>query len=178
MLDDHVPDASCVPYPRKSHYLLLTVPFLTTLILVGVYVWRFSPWVTAAMAFCYLWTCFFQAFWCAAQACPYIGRFCPAVAYIVPASWIAKWLYADRRIVASRIKLEVHAGLAILGWIGWTVLPPRYIARCSPALAVAYVAWQLVCVAIFGLTICPVCAIREMCPGGAFQRRCLRGDRR
>jgi hypothetical protein len=177
MFDDHVPDMGCVPYRRKPLYLILTVPFLVVLILVGVYLWRFSPWLTAAMAFFYLWTCFFQAYWCAAQDCPYVGRFCPAVAGIVPASWIAKWLYGGREVHASRARLEIHAVLAVLGMLAWTILPLWWIAKLSIGLAVAYVVWQLAYVVVFWLTICPVCAIRETCPGGVLQRRCFRqGD--
>ena len=171
MFDDHEPDLTCLPYRRKGVYWLLTAPFLAILVAVAAYLWRFSPWLTAAMAAFYVWTCGFQARWCACQDCPYVGRFCPAVAGIVPASWIAKWLYGSRQVDCSRRRMETHATLAILGWVAWTLLPLRWIARLSLGLAVAYVVWQLVYVAIFGLAICPVCAIRETCPGGVLYRR-------
>lgn len=165
-----------MPYPRKRLYWLLTGPYLAILALVAIYLWRFSPWLTAAVLFCYLWACFFQAYCCAVQDCPYVGRFCPGIAGIVPASWIAKWQYGGREVVKSETRFTVHAVLAILGWVGWTVLPLRWIAQLSLGLAVGYVVWQFVYVAVFGLTVCPACAIRETCPGGVVQRQCARRE--
>ena len=169
MLDDKKPDMTCVPYHRKTLYLFLTVPFLAILALVAVYLWVFSPWLTAAMVFSYLWMSFFQAYCCACQECPYIGRFCPAIAGIVPASWVAKWIYGNREVVKSKARFEIHAMVATLGWLGWTLVPLWWIGKLHVLLAVAYVAWQVVSYVIFGLTICPACAVRETCPGGKLQ---------
>jgi hypothetical protein len=170
MFDDKKPDMACVPYRRKTLYFILTVPFLAILVLVAVYLWAFSPWLTVAMAFFYLWMSFFQAYCCACQECPYIGRFCPAIAGIVPASWMAKVIYGNRQVVKSKIRMEVQAIIGTLGWLCWTFLPLWWIAKLNVLLAVAYVAWQVVYYVIFGLTICPACAVRETCPGGALQR--------
>jgi hypothetical protein len=41
-------------------------------------------------------------------------------------------------------------------------------------LAVAYLVWQAVYVVVFFLTVCPACALRDICPGGQVQRACLR----
>jgi hypothetical protein len=176
MFEEHLPDMACVPYRRKMLYLVLTVPFVAILVLVAVYVWRFSPWLTVAMVFSYLWVCFFQAYCCACQECPYIGQFCPAIAGIIPGSWMAKWIYGNRVVVKSKTRFEIHATLGILGWLGWTFVPLWWIAKLNALLAVAYVAWQIVYYVIFGLTICPVCAVRETCPGGALQRVCLKRE--
>jgi hypothetical protein len=178
MFEDQLPDMTCVPYRRKPLYLALTVPYVAILILVAIYLWRFSPWLTAAVAFCYMWACFFQAYCCACQDCPYVGRFCPAIAGIVPASWIAKWIYGGRKVERSEARFAIQAMLAILGWVGWTFLPLWWIARLSVGLAVAYVVWQVVYVAVFFLTVCPACAPRDICPGGGVQRACLRQGQR
>lgn len=169
MFDDKKPDMACVPYRRKTLYFVLTVPFLAVLALVAVYLWAFSPWLTAAMVISYLWMSFFQAYCCACQECPYIGRFCPAIAGIVPASWMAKLIYGRREVVKSKARFEVHALVGFLGWLGMIVLPLWWIARFSVPLAAGYVAWHAVYYVIFGLAICPSCAVRETCPGGKLQ---------
>ncbi|MGD2148522.1 MAG: hypothetical protein PVH41_17640, partial [Anaerolineae bacterium] len=177
--DPKTPDMSCVPYRKKTLYLVLTVPYLAILALVAIYLWRFSPWLTGAVVLSYLWACTFQAYCCACQDCPYIGRFCPAIAGIVPASWIARWVYGGRKVEMSEPRFAAHAVLAILGWVVWTALPLFWIAKLSVGLAVAYVLWQVVYVATFFLTVCPACALRDICPGGGVQAACLgRGNLR
>lgn len=178
MFDDKKPDMACVPYHRKTLYLVLTVPFLAILALVAVYLWVFSPWLTVAVVFCYLWISFFQAYCCACQECPYIGRFCPAIAGIVPASWLAKWIYGNREVTKSKVRFEIHAMVGTLGWLGWTLIPLWWIGKLHVLLAVAYVVWQIAYYVVFGLTICPACAVRETCPGGALQRACVKRGRR
>jgi hypothetical protein len=65
MPDRPVPYIACEPYRRKLLYLVLTGPYVAILALVAIYLWRFSPWLTAVIVFFYLWACFFQAYCCA-----------------------------------------------------------------------------------------------------------------
>jgi hypothetical protein len=169
VFDDKKPDMACVPYRRKTLYFVLTVPFLTVLILTAAYLWAFSPWLTAGLALCYLGLFFLQAYCCACQECPYVGRFCPAVAGIMPASWLAKSIYGRREIAKSKARFEIYAVIGFLGLLGIAILPLWWIAKLSVPLAVGYFVWQLVYYLIFELAICPVCAIRETCPGGKLQ---------
>jgi hypothetical protein len=169
VFDDKKPDMACVPYRRKTLYFVLTVPFLAILILVAVYLWAFSPWLTAGLALCYLGLWFLQAYCCACQECPYVGRFCPAVAGIMPASWLAKLIYGRREVVKSKARFEIYAVIGFSGLIGMAILPLWWIAKLSVPLAVGYFVWQLVYYLVFELMICPVCAIRETCPGGKLQ---------
>lgn len=177
MPDERRPDMTCVPYRRRTLYLALTAPYLAVSVLVAIYLWRFSPWLTAAVALGYLAACFFQAYCCACQDCPYIGRFCPAIAGIVPASWIAKWIYGGRQVEKSEPRFSIQAVLAILGWVVWAILPLWWIVRLGVAVTAVYVAWQVVYVVAFFLTVCPACALRDICPGGGVQRACLRRGR-
>jgi hypothetical protein len=169
VFDDKKPDMACVPYRRKTLYFVLAVPFLAILILSAVYLCTFSPWLTAGLALCYLGLCFLQGYCCACQECPYVGRFCPAIAGIVPASWLAKLIYGHRGIVKSKTRFEIYAVIGFLGLLGMAILPLWWIAKLSVPLAVGYLAWQFVYYLVFELTICPVCAIRETCPGGKLQ---------
>lgn len=172
----HPPDMTCVPYRRKALYYLLTVPFLATLMVAAIYLWTISPWLTVALALCYLGASLAQAYCCAYQACPYIGRFCPAIGGIVPAGWSAKVLYGGRTITRSRVRFEIHATIGLLGLVGMALLPLWWITQRSLPLAMGYVVLQLAYYAAFMLTVCPVCAIRETCPGGTLQRMCSRRE--
>ena len=163
------PDMSCVPYRRKGLYLLLTVPFLALLIAVFVYLWTFCFVLSIIFFLSYMAMCYFQAYCCAYQECPYIGGFCPALIGIMPASPMAKLLYGNKEIVKSKRAFETHAIVASIAWLGLIVLPLFWIAKLGLWLVVGYVASHAVYYLIFGLTICPVCAIRNTCPGGKLQ---------
>jgi hypothetical protein len=159
-------DMSCVPYRRKGLYLALTIPMLLLLLAVLVYLGTYSILLSLAFLACYLIMSFFQAYCCAYQHCPYVGGFCPAILGIMPASLIAKYLYGDREIVRTKARFETYATVAVLGWLGLVFLPLYWIARLGIGFAIAYVAGHAIYALIFSLTVCPVCAIRETCPGG------------
>jgi hypothetical protein len=177
VFDDKKPDMACVPYRRKTLYSVLTVLFLLVLIWTAVYLWAFSPWLTASLVLCYIGLCFLQAYCCAYQKCPYVGRFCPAVAGIMPASWLAKLIYGRREVVKSKARFETFVMIGYSALIGMAILPLWWIAKLSVPLAMGYFVWQLVYYLVFQLMICPACAIRETCPGGklqsiVFRKRC------
>ena len=160
------PDMTCVPYPRRGLYLALTIPLLLLLVTVMGYLWTIKFWLSLLFLGCYLVMSTFQAYCCAYQECPYVGGFCPAVLGIIPASLIAKVLYRNREIVRSRARFEAFATVAVLGWLGLVFLPVYWIARLGIGFAIGYVLVHATYALVFGLTICPVCAIRETCPGG------------
>ena len=99
-----------------------------------------------------------------------MGGFCPAVLGIMPASLIAKVLYGNREIVRTKARFEAYATVAVAGWLGLVFLPVYWIGQLGIGFAIAYVALHAVYALIFGLTVCPVCAIRESCPGGKFHK--------
>jgi len=166
MTDAARPDMSCVPYQRKGLYFLLTIPFLLLLIAVFVYLWTFSFTLSLVLVLFYGMTCLFQAYCCAYQDCPYVGGFCPAVAGIMPASLLAKLIYGDGRITKSKKMFEAQATIGFTGLLGLTFFPLFWIAKLGWPFAVGYVVVHLVYYGFFLFTICPVCAIRDTCPGG------------
>jgi hypothetical protein len=87
----------------------------------------------------------------------------------MPASWLAKLIYGRREVVKSKARFEIYAVIGFSGLIGMAILPLWWIAKLSVPLAVGYFVWQLVYYLVFELMICPVCAIRETCPGGKLQ---------
>jgi hypothetical protein len=169
------PDMGCVPYRRKGLYLALTLPMLLLLLAVFVYLWTYSLLLALAFLACYGVMSFFQAYCCAYQRCPYVGGFCPAVLGIMPASLIAKYVYGRREIVRTKARFEIYATVAVVGWAGLVFLPVHWLARPGIGFALAYVACHVAYTLIFGLTVCPACAIREICPGGKFHKLVQRG---
>jgi hypothetical protein len=171
------PDMSCVPYRRKGLYVILTTPLFLILIAVFIYLWTYSFVLSLIFALFYLLMCYFQAYCCVHQDCPYVGQFCPAVMGIVPGNIMAKHIYTNKKLVKSRKKFELHATLAIIAWLGAMVFPLFWIAKLGITYSVGYVACHVVYYVVFGLTICPVCAIRNTCPGGKLQASVLGKER-
>ena len=169
MTDTIQPDMSCVPYGRKRLYLLLTVPYLLLLLTVFAYLWTFSFVLSLLLVLIYVLTCRFQAYCCAYQDCPYVGGFCPAVAGIMPASLLAKVLYGQGRIVKSKRMFETQATLGFSALLALTFFPLYWIAKLGWPFAVGYVVCHLVYYGFFLFAVCPVCAIRDTCPGGRVQ---------
>lgn len=163
------PDMSCVPYQRRGLYLALTIPFVLLLIAVTVYLATVNVILSVLFIALYLGMCGFQAYCCAYQECPYIEGFCPAVAGIVPSSWLARWFYGQREVIKSKRTFEVQAILAISCWLGLILLPLWWIYQRSLPWVVGYLSFHAIYYILFGLTICPACAIRKTCPGGKLQ---------
>ena len=170
MPQQNQPDMSCVPYRRKSLYFALTIPFFALLVLVFVYLGRFSFFLSLIFMLLYLAMSYFQAYCCAYQNCPYVGGFCPAVIGIIPASFISKLLYEGKGIKMSKKRFDLYAILGTSCWLALVAFPLYWLAKLGLAIAVGYLATHVIYALIFGLTICPVCAIRHICPGGKFHQ--------
>ena len=118
--------------------------------------------------------CYFQAYCCACQECPYIGEFCPALAGIYPANTLARMKYGDKGAVESEQAFKANATAAAFCWGGMMLFPLPWLARRSAKLAAAYVLVHAVYYLAHGLILCPVCAIRDTCPGGMLQAMVLK----
>lgn len=168
MTEEMKPDMSCYPYRRKGLYIALTIPLLIVLVLVFVYLWTITPILSLIFLLLYLATCYFQAYCCAYQECPYIGGFCPAITGIMPSSWMAKLLYG-KKITKSKKLFDLNAGVAAVAMFGMIFLPVYWIARLGIWYVVGYIGFLVVYYLVFMLTVCPACAIRGTCPGGKLQ---------
>jgi dolichol kinase len=82
---------------------------------------------------------------------------------------LTKLIYGKKQVVRSKKSFEMHAAVASVGWLGLIVFPLYWIAKLGIAVAAGYVVCHAVYYVIFGLTICPACAIRRTCPGGKLQ---------
>ena len=132
---------------------------------MAVYLGTFNIVLSIVFVAFYLAMCYIQSYCCTYQDCPHVNGFCPAVLGIVPATWLAK----RHKVVKSERTFEVKVTLGIGCWLGLAFFPVWWIAKLGVLLALGYVGLHVVYAVIFGLTVCPVCAIRETCPGGKFQ---------
>lgn len=173
MIEEKKPDMACVPYRKKALYFTLTIPIMALVVLIFIYLWSFSFVLSIIFISFYILANIFQAYCCAYQECPYIGGFCPAIAGIMPANVIAKRFFLSR-IEKSKAIFDLCATIASGSLLGSIVFPIFWIAKLSIVLAIAYPVLIVIYVIIFFLTICPVCAIRNTCPGGKLQNMMLR----
>jgi hypothetical protein len=186
------PDMSCYPFRRKKLYLAIILPYVAVLAAVFFYLLarkdpraremdasgasagrRYVPGLIYMGL--YLAMCYFQAYCCACQDCPYIGEFCPAIAGIYPANPLARLKYGEKGIVKSEEAFKANATAAALCWGGMMLFPLPWLARRSVKLAAGYVLLHAVYYLLHGLILCPVCAIRDTCPGGMLQSVVLKG---
>jgi hypothetical protein len=186
VLEIKEPDMSCYPYRRKGLYLVIAIPYIAVLASVFLYLLlkkehgekagrRFVP-ALVYLSF-YLGMCYFQAYCCACQECPYIGEFCPAIAGIYPANILARMKFGDKEqikeMAKSERRLQANATLAAICMGGTIVFPLYWLAKRSAFTAAGYLFINAVYYLFHLLGVCPVCAIRDTCPGGQLQARVL-----
>lgn len=181
VLEIEEPDMSLYPFRRMGAYLLIVVPY--AILMAAAFVFLLLEGVGGKagrkkpasalpalvyLAF-YLGMCYFQAYCCRCQECPYVGEKCPAIAGIYPANLLAGFLYGESTAKSER-RLRAYATLAGLCWGGIIVFPLYRLAKRNRALAAGYLAAHAVYYSLHGLLICPACAIKDTCPGGTLQR--------
>jgi len=74
------------------------------------------------------------------------------------------------------VRFERHAILACASWLGLIVFPLVWLARLGTGFAVAYALAHVAYTLVFWLTICPACAIRDICPGGRLHHPVRNGE--
>lgn len=158
-------DMSCVPYKRFWLYFLLTIPLLAIMGFAGYVLW--IDWYGYGLIYISFWllTNIFQSYCCAYQDCPYTGRLCPAVAGIIPASFLGK-LLQKMKVKKSKIVFEIFAIFGSLNLLALIVFPLYWLFVYHIVAFVGYLIIIIIYAFAFLLTICPACAIRDTCPGG------------
>jgi hypothetical protein len=167
--DDVGHTRDCVPFQRKSLYLLLTVPMLVVYVAIAILLWQIRPLFFVFYCGLFVVVAICQSFACVHWRCPYVGKFAPCVAgFCLPSSQIAR-LFRKRRI--SERTYNVAVSLALAAFSGIIVFPLYFLYQKGIGYLLAYVGIVLVyAIAFLGL-ICPVCGTRHVCPGGQASTR-------
>jgi hypothetical protein len=154
----------CVPYPRKTFYWLLTIPMIVMYVAIAALLWQVS--VVAFVVYCVLFpvVALGQSYACVYWECPYVGKAAPCVGGLcLPSSQIARLLKNAKR--SARI-YNVAVTVAFLALLGIVVLPIPFLYERSLVYLLGYVGIVVGYAAAFLQWICPVCATRQVCPGG------------
>jgi hypothetical protein len=157
-------DQDCVPFQRKTLYLLLTIPMIAMYVAIAVFLWRVN--IVAFVVYCALFpvVALGQSFACVHWECPYVGKFAPcAGGFCLPSSQIARLLKNVKR--SARIYNVAVSG-AFLALLGIVILPVPFLYQQGLVYFLAYLGIVVAYAAAFLWWICPVCATRQVCPGG------------
>lgn len=155
---------SCVPYPRKLLYLLLTIPMIVMYIAIATLLWRVSRLSFVIYLTLLVTVAISQSYVCVYWQCPYVGKFAPCVGgFCLPSSQIARLFKTAKR---SERTYNIVVTLAFLGFIGIIILPIYFLYQQSSAYLLAYLGIVSIYAASFLWLICPVCGTRQICPGG------------
>ena len=154
----------CVPFKKKALYLLLTIPIVLIFIAVAVYLCLTGliPFIIYCSLF--LIVIISQSYCCAYQVCPYIGKFCPGIGGVIIISSIIAILL--KKIKKSKKLFDLFATLGFTCLIGITIFPLFYIYKLGIIVLISYIIIAIFYFIVFFALICPVCAIRDTCPGG------------
>jgi hypothetical protein len=155
---------NCVPYPRKSLYLLLTIPMIGMYVLIAAYLWQISFVLFAVYCAMFVIVALSQSYVCAYWQCPYVGKFAPCVGgFCLPSSQIAR-LFKHTRRSESAYNISVTA--AFVSLLGIIALPIYFLYRQGILYLIVYLGIVTGYAASFLWLICPRCATRHVCPGG------------
>lgn len=155
---------NCVPYKRKSLYLLLTIPMLALYVVIAAFLWQAS--ITFFVIYCALFVivAIAQSYVCVYWQCPYIGKFAPCVGgFCLPSSQIARLFKNAKRTERT---YNIVVTLAFACFLGIIVLPVYFLYKQSIVYLLIYLGIVLVYAAGFLWLICPACGTRHVCPGG------------
>ena len=170
MTEEQQPESHCVLYEKRGRYYVSTAILFIVQGLVFLYLWTINPIYSLIMIVLYLATSYFQAYCCVYQDCPYVGQMCPAVSGIYVGNILAQKLYS-KDAPKDEKKFHRHKNLGILFWLLMAFFPLYWIYMLDLYYAIFYVIFHLGYYLLFGLTICPSCAIKDTCPGGALQKQ-------
>ena len=162
-------DEPCVPYQRKTLYLLLTVPMIVMYVAIAVLLWQASKAALLIYGALFVIVAVGQSYVCVYWQCPYVGRFAPCVGgFCLPSSRIAL-LFRNAKRTERRYNMAVTLAFAAL--LGIIVLPLYFLYQLHIAFLLIYLVVVMVYAVTFLWLICPVCATRRVCPGGQTSTR-------
>ncbi|MFO8020430.1 MAG: hypothetical protein R6U96_17545 [Promethearchaeia archaeon] len=158
-------DRASESYKGKVKHLILTIPLLFLIIVIFLYISSLNLSFGVIYISFYIATNFFQAYCCVYQKCPYIGKYCPGIACLYPASLIAQLpIYQNMKRTEKRFNTFV--ALAEISLCCFVVFPLFFLYDLGLLYFVGYGVFFLIYAFLFLWFICPDCAIKNTCPAG------------
>ena len=157
-------DKNCVPYPRKSLYLLLTIPMIAIYVAIAAFLWKVNLTVFVIYLALFIVVAVSQSYVCVYWQCPYVGKFAPCVGgFCLPSSQLARLFKNAKR---SESLYNIAVTLAFAAFLGIIVLPIYFLYQQGIVYLLGYLGIVLIYASSFLWWICPVCGTRHVCPGG------------
>ncbi len=155
---------NCVPYPRKSLYLVLTIPMVAIYLAIAILLWLVNRAFIVTYLSLFVILVLSQSYVCVYWQCPYIGKFAPCVGgFCLPSSQVARLF---KNVKRSESIYNVAVTLAFAAFLGIIVLPIYFLYQQGIVYLLVYLGFVLIYAASFLWWICPVCGTRHVCPGG------------
>ena len=154
-------DKTCIPYPRKGIYWLVTLPFVMVLIGVAIFLGTFNISLAITYFSFYIVSTFLHGYVCSFSECPYKGTFCPGAFGWFPVGKIAGKLKPKKKNDQLIGILFMFIMLCILGIL---VLPLYWLSNLGLAASIGYGLFIVIHFFSFVIFICPKCAGRGYCP--------------
>ncbi len=155
-------DRTCVPYPKKRIYWLVTLPYLIVLIGVIAYLWSYNVSVAITYFSLYLISTVLHGYVCSFSECPYKGTFCPGAFGWFPVGKIAGKLKKPEKRNDKVIGIVFMSIMLCI--LGIFVLPLYWISKQGLIFSIAYGIFIIVHFFFFVIFVCPKCAGRGNCP--------------
>lgn len=164
IMNDH-----CAPYPRKSLYLVLTIPMIAIYLAIAIFFWQAHRFLCVIYLALFVIAAVSQSVVCVYWKCPYVGEFAPCIGgFYLPSSQIAG-LFKQARI--SERLYNVAASVSFAALFSIIALPVYVLYRQSVWVMLAYLGIIGIYAAFFLWWICPVCGTRNVCPAGQTSTR-------
>jgi len=157
-------EEGCVPYQRKSLYLILTIPMIVMYVVIAIFLWQINIVAFSIYVSLFVFVAFFMSYICVYWECPYVGKFAPCVGgFCLPSSQIARLFKNAKR---SETRYNIFLNLAYVSFFGIILLPIYFLYVQNVIYLLVYVGIIVAYWVMFTLYICPVCGTRHICPGG------------
>jgi hypothetical protein len=157
-------DEGCVPYPRRRLYQFLTYPMIVLYVLLGIFLWRTGVLYFVIYTALFVFVAVFMSYVCVHWGCPYVGKFAPCVGgFCLPSSQMARLL---KNVKKTESRYNLFITLAYISFFGIILFPMYFLFVQGIGYLIGYLVIVLAYGTAFMLLICPVCATRNVCPGG------------
>ena len=113
--------SNCVPYRRKTLYIILTIPMIVLYIAIAYFFWNIGVVFFAIYAVLFILVAIGQSYACVYLKCPYVGKFAPCVGgFCLPASQIARLYNPEKR---SERTYNIFVTMAFITFAGIIFFP-------------------------------------------------------
>ena len=162
-MNDPKLDNSCIPYPRKGLYWIISLPYLGLLILTAIYLWNFNILVASIYISFYLVSIILHGYICSFSECPYKGTMCPGAFAWFPVGKISQYFHKLKFKKIDSL-MNLFFLVIMIALLGTITFPLYWINKLGIIYSTGYVLFVFGHCFLFILTICPKCAARLNCP--------------